>query len=270
MIIFDRIVTCAVSEVGKSGILVEGLRIAFEVKKDGSSKENTAQVQIFNLNEAHRGFLEKTDSSGKSPLKIVLSAGYSGIAKQIFYGDVTRVSNQKQGSDWVSNITAADGHKKTQTVKVTQSFKENVTLTQAINYLVDQLGFPKRHIKNIPSDKFLNGLSFLGYARDELDKLCRKNNLQWFIQDGEITVMPQTTTTDEANVVLSSETGLIGSPEKTEKGVNAKCLLNADVRIGKKVLLQAITIKGLYKVNSLNHKGNNKDGEFITQMELGK
>jgi len=269
MIQFDRIVECALSELNKVGVEAKGLTITFDIKKDASSNENKAEIQIYNFNETNRNWIDKAEYHKQSPIMVLLKAGYHNYAKQIFFGDVKQASSKKEGSDWITYISGSDGNTKNFSAKVSKSFKEQSTLSQAINFLVNELDFPKKMIKDIPDVTYKKGLSISGFAKDELDILCRAYDLQWFIDDGTLVVIPQITDTGETAISIRAETGLIGSPSKNEKGVDVTCLLNGDFKIGRKVQLESVLFpKANYKIVEVSHKGNSREGDFYSKLLL--
>ncbi|WP_243466096.1 baseplate hub protein [Sodalis glossinidius] len=73
---------------------------------------------------------------------------------------------------------------------------------------------------------------------------------------------------DHEGFVLSQETGMVGSPEKTDSGLKITCLLNPTLRIGALVRVRSIlpSFDGDYKITELTHTG---DSWFTTLLCLG-
>lgn len=114
---------------------------------------------------------------------------------------------------------------------------------------------------------FSKGVSASGTARELLTKYLKKQGLEWSIQNETLVIKPAGLPDLLATVRLSSSTGLIGSPEKREKGVNFKCLLAPELMPGSPVLLDSEQIKGLFICRTVKHNGDTKQGDWLTEVE---
>lgn len=93
--------------IGKAGngLLVEHLRVAFEVKKTLESDPNTATIKIWNLNP---------DNEAKARNEydeVLLEAGYEGAMRLVFRGNIQHVYRYRDGQDFITEIEAGDGDK---------------------------------------------------------------------------------------------------------------------------------------------------------------
>jgi hypothetical protein len=79
-------------------------------------------------------------------------------------------------------------------------------------------------------------------------------------------------------VVVTSETGLIGSPgrlksdkqntaKETGDGVEFQCLLNPKIKPGRLIKLESIGIKGTFKTVKVTHEGDNQGGSWLSKVE---
>ena len=66
---------------------------------------------------------------------------------------------------------------------------------------------------------------------------------------------------------LNQRSGLIGSPARTEDGMKAKMVLNADIELGGNIVLQSTLLTGVYKVKTMLHQGDTWGGEWATGIE---
>lgn len=269
MLYFTRNVKLKIGKEGGSSKEYNDFTIDFQVDKDASAAENTATVVIFNLSKQSRAFFERPDNV------IELFAGYGDVLKLIFYGDVIDqgATHARQGADWITTVKATDGGKKLREVKANVSFKADTKYKEILNRLVETLGYTTEGLRSIPDDlKFKNGFTATGYVKDNLNLLAEKYNMQWSIQDNSLIFMPQDEATDETAVVINKKHGMISSPIKTDNGIQVISLLNPELRIGRRIELESVLLeadgKSYYKINKLSHKGNSKEGDFYSLMQV--
>jgi hypothetical protein len=95
-----------------------------------------------------------------------------------------------------------------------------------------QKGVTGGHLGEFPPEKLPRGKVMYGNARDYLRDVAQTTDKSWSIQDGKVTMVSNTSYLPGERVVLTSKTGLIGTPQQTTEGVNMKCLLNPRIKIG--------------------------------------
>jgi hypothetical protein len=163
--------------------VTEGFRIGFRIEKDTSSTVNKAEVRIYNLSEASRGYAEKNAKV------IELLAGYGSTPKLIFRGDVGRCISTKEGSDVITKFEVGDGMVSYQQSRLDLSFKAGTTVKDIFDSLISALGLTKGDQTSVPNKTFLRGLTLSGPARDHLDYLAQKFELEWSIQNGAVQIV---------------------------------------------------------------------------------
>lgn len=240
---------------------IEKLRVEFEVAKTNESNPNSATIKIYNLSEKTRGILEAADSS------ITLEVGYRDISEVVFVGDVTKVVHDMQETDILSTIEAADGGNRFRTARLDKAFPPGATTTAVFEDLIKALGLPRGAVLGVPTTGYPHGLTLSGLVRGHLDTLTKKNELEWSIQDGAIQIIPANLPTTDSIVVLKSSTGLVGKPNKTASGVEFKSLINPLLKPGRRVKLESVFVQGIFKVRKVTHKGDNTQGDFLSEVE---
>jgi hypothetical protein len=274
-LLFDRIAILRVGPNGGDGKefrsqitsqdptkpVTEGFRIGFRIEKDTSSTVNKAEVRIYNLAEASRGYAEKT-------AKVVeLLAGYGSTPKVIFRGDIGRCISTKEGSDVITKFEIGDGMVAYQQSRLDLSFKAGTTIKDIFDSLVGALGLTKGDQANIPNKTFLRGLSLSGPARDHLDYLTQKFGLEWSVQNGAVQIVQKNSTTSETAFLLSPNTGLIGSPNKKIIGVEVLSLLQPDLNPGRLIQIQSKLVNGNFRAEKVVHEGDTVDLPWYTRVE---
>ena len=114
----------------------------------------------------------------------------------------------------------------------------------------------------------MNGtLSIDGKSKDLLNSLTKDYGLEWSIQDDEVRVVVKGEPIDDQAIVVSAATGLVSSPQVTNRGVDFEVQLNPDLRPGKLVKVEAASfiISAANKdVEKLQDKGG--DGLYISEV----
>jgi hypothetical protein len=252
----------------RRGILTVGerrfdVRLNFSVEKNSTSSSNKCTVTAYNLSENSRSFIEKKEGM------LRLEAGYGNDTAIIFLGDIDKVIAKRQGPDILTIIESGDGEKRLADAHIELSLKAGATDEQIINAVINVLELERGTIKGIARMEYLNGFSFSGKAQELLDKITKKQKLEWSVQDGSLQIIPQSTDTGDTAVSLNSNTGLLDVPNKTDEGFVIKSLLNPKLVPGRQVKLESILLTGqaIFKVDKVTHVGDTQEGDFFTEVE---
>lgn len=262
-----------------TGKRIEDLRIKFKVEKTNESSPNDATIEIYNLSEATRSLLE-----GKKT-KVRLSIGYLGLnaggiagtgvggsssVETVFIGDVTKTTQKIESPDIITTVECADGDNRYRNARLEKGYPPNTNLTAVFDDLGNALGLGKGPQEGIPNKKFANGLTLSGLSRDHLSTLCKSNRLEWSIQDENLQIIPEGQGTTESVILLSSDSGLIGSPNKTDKGMEFVSLIQPKLRPGRRVQVDSRILKGIFKLRKVTHEGDSHQGDFLSKCESTK
>jgi hypothetical protein len=279
-------------EMGKRAVTLDTLeisqlRISFHIEKTIEQNPNNAIIEIYNMSPASIAFFEKKDGA------IILRGGYSkdpldtSNLKQIFSGDIAKVTTQRKGADIVTKIEAGDGENAFINSSAELSFAPGTNTGNVLDKLTSMFGLGMGEIKGVDRNKpYVNGLAVSGMIRRHIDALAKRHNVEWSIQDGKIQILPFDKATDEETVVLTPETGLVGSPfrqvvvrpdlikssgkeseSKTENGNKFKSLLNPDLKPGRAVKVQSKYVTGLFRIHKVDHSGDTHAQDFYSEVE---
>ena len=266
---------------GKAGTLtIRDLKIDFSITKTIGSKNNSATISVMNLTKSHRRQL------GEEFDKIELKAGYKrGPVSTIFKGTIEDVEHSKEGADVKSEMTCGDGNEATQKGAVSRTFPAGTKPKEIMEYVIGEMpGVTKGEFKGVDDlPAYKRPVTVYGWAASELDKIGREHKLYWSIQSGEVQavrndeVLPGTT-------VISSETGMIGIPTVTDKGVRVKALLNPNIAPGRQIDVRSDFLDeesgrdkratddggGLFRVSEVTFSGSNLGEEFYVEAEASR
>lgn len=245
--LFNRVVSLVIGKEGGSGRELTGLRIAFSIQKGATKSPNQCTCKIWNLSPDTRALVEVIGNV------LILKAGYVDDigAINIFQGDVTRTLTVREGPDWITEIEMQDGLSEFRDTKTSVSFGKGITVRQVVSQIAKTFGLPVRELPdNIASKQYPSGFAFVGRSRDALDKACNNLGLEWSIQNREIQIIKKGGVFKQTAIVLSPDSGLIGSPARESKTMTEKAA--AKEGITKKQ-------KGVRVINTLDEKGNQEE-----------
>ena len=262
-------------QVGEIGFGTNELHIQFSVEKSDVASPNTAKISIWNLNPAHKAALEEKDCI------VTLNAGYRGNTPMVLTGTVTNVVTEDDGADQKTTIDVLDGRKELRDSYVTLGYLQSTDSKLILQDAAGQMGLP---ITFSPGASFkpLESYSYVGLAKNVLDKVCASNNLTWTIQNGVIQVTKPNESISTVAHLISPQTGLIGSPKKltqseknsgsaeenssknkAQAGWEIRYFLNAAIGVNDLVQLQSKAASGIFRVKSVKMQGDNMAGDWI-------
>lgn len=252
--------------IGKSDTLViNNLRISFDIDKTINEKPNPATIRVWNLNRSHLNQI----LSGAFD-KVALSVGYQTLT-QIYSGDITKASVQRHDLDFILTLECADGFRAYTQARITSTLKSGSNDEQILTELSKTL--PNVNLgtvevtnkRQLPRGKVMNG-----DTRELLNRLARNSGADWSIQDGELVFLPKNKVLKAEAILISQETGMVSAPEHTDDGLELQCLLNPQLVIGGLVEVKSILdyFNGQYKVVKLLHSGDAMEGDWLSKMTV--
>lgn len=252
---------------------VSALTVSFDIVKSLAAKTpNTAEIRIHNLNPDHRKQLQELEK-----VYVSVEAGYEEGTELIFRGDLRDVVSAKEGTDWITTITSDSG-RRARKRRILKSFAPGASvsdvLTAAAKAMDVRLGNTAlktvaAKIKGTQSDKFFNGYALAGAIDSELDRLTRSVGLEWSIQDEELQFLDKGQALKSQGVKLTDKTGLVGSPEKGNKGVvDARALMIPELVPGRRVEVEAEHVKGVFRIETAKYRGGTHDKDWYVDLQL--
>lgn len=266
--LYDRVATLQVDT-----LILTNLRFAFKVERTLRSRPGKAEVSIYNLTESHRNQLESLDGVG-----VVLNAGYAttGTAA-IFSGTLRRVAHERvSGNTWVTKVSGEDGGRQRRTARTLRSFRPGTPLRTVFQALVQDFGVGVGNTSQATAQStfaalgntVVTGTTLRGMAADELDRICSAAGLEWSIQNGALQILPIGGALAGQAVVLSSDSGMVGSPTKEQRGrVKFRSLINPQIVPGVQVQIQGRTVTGAYRVEKCSWTGDSEGQDWYVDGE---
>ncbi len=291
--LFKRVYRLRVDNVEMEGGAVGkqrfGIDIRYRVGKTAKKDPNKAQIDIFNLSADTRGALQKShkEATGKrQPLQVRLEAGYQDDMGVIFDGDLRVLQIKNEGADWIVSIAASEGGHAFKTAEIYRSFNAGTPVESVIRACAEAMGVGLGNLNDVIGDlkikgvgtQLAEGATLFGFASDELHNLIQSTNYQYSIQRGVLQFQERGKPVNRQVLELSSDTGLVGSPEpvmdatvlgkagkaKPSKAgaVKFKALMLHQLYPGAQVRLSAEAVKGDYHLTEVNFMGDTAGNDW--------
>lgn len=263
------------------------LQIEFTVTKVADSTMNDLKLMLYNISEDTKGLLTQDKDTVISLLSAYRNGTWTKIIDDaplelLFKGTIFSIQTTRNGADVITNLQCKDGNVPLREARAARQWPEGVTLEQIVTDLVSQY-FVGVSVGEVFGDalqvKFQNGFSARGPVRKTLDNLAKRNKMQWNITDGVFNMFPENSTLQESQLLV---TGVLGTPEPAYQdpnqlknttdipapsGVKFRTLLNPKFKPAKKITVDAVNIKGSYKVEKVVHKGSYRGQVWETNIQ---
>jgi len=265
-LLYDRVAKLVIAPIdGSPGVELTGLRVTFDIEKTSVSQPNKSNVKIYNLAPQTRKRIRVKKQA------IMLSAGYVDMVHLICSGVIQRVEHSCTPPDVMTELELRDGGLGLDDMEFRKSFKPGTSRMQIVREILATM--PDVNVGALVASGLAGvskgKLSFSGKARRALDKLARAWDLEWSVQDGSVQILDHTGTTKPkpSALVLSPETGMVGTPTLTEKGVKVRSLLMPALKPGEYIEVRSSFVSGWYKALSVHHTGDTHGDDWHTEVE---
>jgi hypothetical protein len=272
---YDRQLSLIVGTNTGAGIEFGKLRVQFQVRRGDFQSPNTCDVKIYNVSPQTANQI-----STKEFTRMALQAGYPGNFGLIFRGVIKQVRiGRENAKDTYVSISAADGDEAYNFSPVAITLAKGTTPVDGVQALFANMArqainqpITMGYSPDLSTTGRIRGRVFYGMTRDEMRDFAAANNVLWSIQNGALTLIPKQSYIPGDPILISAQTGLLGTPEQTSNGIEMRVLLNPQIKIGQLVKLQTNSINlsrlgtdvGSFPANSLlvNVSKVNADGLY--------
>jgi hypothetical protein len=223
------------------------LKVDFRVKKITTQSPNLLYARVYNLNP-------KTENAVGEFKRISLSAGYkTGRYGQIFDGTIVQfLKGKENATDSYLDIYAGDGDTVLNYAIHSKTYSKGSTNNDWAQGVIDAIKGENQAISaghvdlgEYGKQKLLRAKSIHQMSRDVLREAANGGNADLFIDDGKINLLARTAYLPGEAAVLNPKTGLIGMPEVTPQGIQARCLLNPNLKLGGLVKIETGVLSGV-------------------------
>lgn len=237
---YGRVCTLLVSNKQGDALDLSALRIKFKVKKTGVMTPNAADIIVYNVEEKTQKLIQNEFTH------VLLQAGYVGNYGLIFKGNIKQfITGRESQVDNFIELNCGDGDQAYNFATINQTIKAGGTPQAQLNAgltSMSGMGITPGYTGALPQVALPRGKVIYANARDHLKRLADTYGFTWSVQDGNLVFISQGTYLPNQKVVLTSKTGMIGTPQQTTEGIDVKCLLNPNIKVHGRIQLDNKTI----------------------------
>lgn len=233
--LYGRVCQLVVSNKTLNGLDLSQFRIKFQVKTSDTATPNTADIRVYNLEEQTAVKIRKEFT------KVVLQAGYEGNYGVIFQGNIKQVIiGRESATDTFIDIVAGDGDRAYNFAIVATSLAKGSTQNDQVKAAITPMvakGVTAGAMSDTGTNQLPRGKVMYGNSRNYLRDVAQTTGSSWSIQNEKVTFVSKSAYLPGTAVLINSDTGMIGTPQQTNEGVNVKCLLNPNLKISGRIKL---------------------------------
>ncbi len=242
----------------------EGLDVRARGQKSTNPLQNTCEVDIANLSAQVRNYLLTETSpfnANRKPKRMIVEAGRQSYGvTRLFYGEITS-SLPSQPPDIGLNLKSQTGqHAKTKIVA------RSGTALQSHKALAGQIaGDLGVSLDYQAEDRQIANYAFTGSALRQVDALATAGEVDVFVDDETLVVKTRGKPLVGRVRQLSLDSGMIGIPEVTEKGIKVRMLLDNTTVIGGALDITSKlnpALNGQYTIYGLDFEIASRDTPF--------
>jgi hypothetical protein len=275
-------------EVGDAGQLltIDGFgddpaQITFRVGMSANSFYQTAEINIYGLSKENRGLLYERY------LDVRLTAGYRDSFAQIFVGTIYNVAIGRDGPEVIATIYCRAQGEVWASASVNQSWGDSTPAQEIIKDVAETFGYPVVFIgvfDDLP--RAINGMTISEDSKTAMRSLARNYSFTWSIENGEmiITRIGAGRLGKESIFNISADSGMVGTPRITERGIDVTSKMNPAIRPYDTVQVENATSElvfnnpnvarspntlgvGRYRVIGVSHVGDYNGDQWDTILE---
>lgn len=254
-------------------LAITDLDVSFNVQRSLKKEPNTASISVYNLSSEQRRQIENFK------VLVNLSAGYNGENSLIFSGDMRDGLTTREGPDLITTISSGDGEKKKRRAKVSKAFAPGTSIDAVVKACAQALGVGLGNLATLGRVEFprgggvfSNGTVLDGFAAEELDRILKSCALEYSIQNNALQILPRRQALLGEAVLLTEDTGLIGTPAVDSLGIlHCTSLMVPDIFPGRRIKVDRSIAgegaTGFFRVNKCVYSGDTKGDDWSIEIE---
>ena len=242
------------------------LSLEMSIRRDILASANTGNFRLYNLNKATRSAIYKDIYDVGHYRQVTLQAGYGEQLSLIFSGNIKEAKSfRSEGSvDFITEIEAFDaGFAMANSFSnwnlVPSASEPTITKDMVINKLVSEdlkkYNIGQGIIGSFPGDH-PRGLSV---SKNTWELLKTETENHCFIDNEKVYCLNDGETYEGQITLVSSETGMLGTPKKSQNRIVVEMLFEPSITVGQEIELQSRTLPNefnqIYKVLGIEHYG---------------
>ncbi len=259
-------------EVDGVAKVYEGLNITATGTKFANANQNECEVKITNLSKATRDYILSETSpfnANRTPKRLFVEAGrVSYGATRLFQGEIT-AATPSQPPDITITLKALTGNYAKGDI-VARTGGLSTPLSVLSHRVADDLGLA---LQFEAREKMIANYAFSGAKIKQVDALGGAGGVSAFVDDGVLIVKERAAPLAGRLRVLNVDSGLIGIPEVTERGIKVRFLLDNRTVLGGALRLESViypAVNGEYTIYKLGFQVASRDTPFYWIAEASR
>lgn len=272
---------------GSTVLDLSTFRIRFDVVQGDVQTPNHANIIITNLSPETAKAIQREYAS------VVLQAGYDENCATIFQGEIVQVRKGRESpTDTYVHILAKEGQRAYSYATISKTLAAGHTFRDQVNEclkVLEAYGISAGYIADLGPAQMIRGKAMFGMVRNQLRAICQATGTSWSIQGDKLQIVKDNTYVPGKAIVLNSTTGMVGMPVQTLGGIEVRCLLNPEIKPGRRIQIDQASIQaapyalaisaqpqnfqipeidsdGIYKVIVVNHAGDTRGNPYYSDI----
>jgi len=242
------------------------LRIVWSYQADRELRPNSVSVNIYNLSAESRAILDAFDAEGAELLMVLQAGTEAGGLRDIAVADIVDVEHTRKGADWITTIEAGEGERTYTDAHVSVSLLPGATVEQILDsvtevYAAGGITLDRSRLNQLPQVQRLRGFSYEGRASDAIPALAEELGIKATTQLGKLVLSSNDPAPAVRSVLLSADTGLIGTPKRTSTKRDGlrweiEVLFRLAIQVGDVVAVKSVAWTGTGIVDEIEAAGD--------------
>lgn len=245
--------------------LYEGLRVRATGTKHTNPLQNECQVTLNGLNARTRDFILTETSpfnENRTPKRLIVEAGrVSAGLFAIYIGDIVS-ADVASPPDVELTIRAKTNNANAGKI-ITYSGAPMMQLSAIAQQVADSNDL---RLEFQATDKNIANYSFSGAASRQVTRLAEAGGVRAYVDDRTLFVKDRDQPAEGRRRVLSMNSGMVGIPKPTDKGVEVSYLIDGESDLGGQLTLESkmnASLNGDYVIDQLKFEIASHDDPFF-------
>lgn len=267
-----RIVKISIEVNGQLKIYSSPLQLTANGTKYGNPLQNDCVATIDNLDRETQDYLLTETSPynlNKTPKTIIVEAGRESYGTAVIYrGNIVNVI-VSQPPDITVTMKCLTGNFLKGNI-ISRNQPGQATYRQICQQIANDTG---TILQFEATDKNIGNYTFSGGALDQINSAQNMGNYNIFIDNNILVVKDALKPISGTTRILSAETGMIGIPEFTERGIKVKFLIDNQTKLGSAIDIRSVqypAANGIYVIYKLSFQIANRDTPFYYVAEAAR
>jgi hypothetical protein len=267
--------TGSFGETGSNTVTVSGLRVSAKITKAGGRSMSSAQLRIYGMTRSVMNSLSTLGMVATLQRRNTVTVQAGDVGPQMataFIGTIVNGYIDFQSMPEVAfQVEAYSGVIEAVKPIPPSSFPGTADVALIMQGLARQAGL---NFENNGVTTKLTNEYFAGSAREQMLACAEHANIEWLIDNGTLAIWPKNGKRRTGTAVVSPQTGLVGYPSYTSKGISLRTLFNSTIRLGDAIEVRSDLKEacGAWNVFNLDHdiEAQVPHGQWFSTMNAAR